>query len=762
MALIKNIIGKEAFTAADYTRQELIDPRGAMLAAARATGLRVPDFLLQGAVTRFPDAEDKPGKKSGWLWYNTFAGQYGEVYVARFGSWRSPDDRIEWCSSRPEDMSRDDLRQLNEHMEAARRIAEAEREAAAVQASKDAAEELRNAQVPDQAHPYLARKGIAAPPGVRQSGDRLLIPITDGQGRVTSYQAIYPNGDKRFKVGGVIKGCSFTIAGTDDIVICEGLATGASIHAATGFTVVIAFNAGNLADVAAGVTRRSRLIIAADDDRFTATGNTGVLKAQGAADIANAEVVMPIFAEGSKGTDFNDMAAESGLDAVRACFAERKVAPARKEKAAPVTQTWGIEDVPPGFISQVYSYYMATSGFDQRGFALNTALAIASVICGRNFQTDEEPGNRTSLYFICVGNTSSGKEHVKTVIERVMRAAGMPLVMGDGFTSAGAVFSALLTKPRFISVIDELGMYLEAAKQKSVSQVEANSALMQCFSRTHSVMRPKNYSSMTLGKKQREEVENREVENPAVTLVGMTTPSTFFSAISSADIHSGFINRFIIHLSNLPIMPRKRTLQLEVPEQVAQWARAVADRSRGAGNLIEVASQEANVITIPFSQAARDIQEAFAIEVAAKQNELLKERLEGLGGRVVEIAMRLSLILALSRDPQAEIIADIDMLWSVNFMRERFAELVRVTRDNMRSGDLDNDMMDIVAKVRAYGSEGVRKADLIKAGGVFRKYRPDHLDKILAGLVDADMIQKETTSTGGRPTVRYFASSISG
>lgn len=761
MGLIKDITGKESFSAADYTRLELVDPRSAMLSAARATGLKVPDFLMQGAINRVQDAEDKPGKKSGWIWFNTFQGDYGTIYIARFGSWRWPDDRVEWCSASASEMSSGELRQLNEHMEAARQIAEAERLAAREKAAVEASavySELPDAS-PD--HPYLKQKKIGVPPGVKEGNGHLVVPIRI-DGRMTSWQKIGPDGSKRFKVGGEIRGGSFTIPGSDDIVICEGMATGMSIHEATGMTVIVAFNAGNLLEVARNVKPTRRLIVAADDDRFTETGNTGLVKGQAAAEAVGAELLIPVFLPGSRGTDFNDMAAESGLDYVSDVFAEQKREQEAEVKQAPVIELEKAEPIPSGFIRSVFDYYMATSGFNQRGFALNTALSIASVICGRNFQTDEEPGNRTSLFFINVGNTSTGKEHVKTVIERVLKASNLPLVMGDGFTSSGAVFSALLTKPRFISVIDELGLYLEAARQKSLNQVEANSTLMQCFSRCHSVLRPKNYSAMTLGKKQKEEIENREVENPAVTLVGMTTPSTFFNAISSSDIHSGFINRFIIHVSDLPISPRKRSFQLDMPREITDWAAVITKRAKDAGNLIELSSQEAKVITIPFSQAARDIQEAFAIEVADKQNELLRENLEGLGGRIVEIAMRLSLIVALSRNPLTEIVADIDMLFSVNFMRERFAELVDMVRKHMRSGELDADMMEMTKIIKSYGPKGVRKADLLKRGGVFRKYRSDHLDKVLAGLVESEMIFKQTISTGGRPMAVYFGSFISG
>src|SRR5690606_35275097 len=92
-------------------------------------------------------------------------------------------------------------------------------------------------------------------------------------------------GEKRFLTGGKIKSGYFRINGAgDDVYVAEGLATGASIHEATGSTVYIAFNAGNLYEVASMVKARenARLIIAGDDDTKTA-GNIGRTKAEQAA-----------------------------------------------------------------------------------------------------------------------------------------------------------------------------------------------------------------------------------------------------------------------------------------------------------------------------------------------------------------------------------------------------------------------------------------------------------------------------------------------
>jgi putative DNA primase/helicase len=154
----------------------------------------------------------------------------------------------------------------------------------------------------------------------------LIVPMRDTAGQLHSLQTIQPDGDKRFLYGGRVNGCYHSIGKkpVDVLIVCEGYATGASIHEATGYPVVVAFNAGNLKAVALALRAKYpdlKIIIAADDDHQT-EGNPGMTKAQAAAQAVGAAVAVPTFPAGrpDKATDFNDLHQLAGLDAVKACI----------------------------------------------------------------------------------------------------------------------------------------------------------------------------------------------------------------------------------------------------------------------------------------------------------------------------------------------------------------------------------------------------------------------------------------------------------
>jgi putative DNA primase/helicase len=125
--------------------------------------------------------------------------------------------------------------------------------------------------------------------------------------------------------GGRKKGCYHSIGKPAGVlIVCEGFATGASSHEATGDAVAVAFDAGNLEPVAVALRVKYpslKIIIAADDDHLT-DGNPGMTKARAAALAVGGLLAVPSFPAGrpDKATDFNDLHQLAGADAVRACM----------------------------------------------------------------------------------------------------------------------------------------------------------------------------------------------------------------------------------------------------------------------------------------------------------------------------------------------------------------------------------------------------------------------------------------------------------
>lgn len=257
-------------------------------------------------------------------------------------------------------------------------------------AEKDAAEKARHeaaaaaanalweasAEASDD-HPYLKSKGVKAH-GLRVgkwekinkatgevrliTDNALLVPICDRTRKIHSLQAIFPakmksmgDRNKDYQADGAKRGLFHTIGkplmhdGKPVFVLCEGYATGASIHECTGHLVLVCFDAGNLPVVAQAIYERMKaqekeviIILAADNDRWTThpVENPGVHHARNAAKAVNGLLVVPDFAtlDGNP-TDFNDLHLREGVEAVAKAFDETLNPPAPTEDTLPWDDT---------------------------------------------------------------------------------------------------------------------------------------------------------------------------------------------------------------------------------------------------------------------------------------------------------------------------------------------------------------------------------------------------------------------------------------
>lgn len=291
--------------------------RAVLEAAGLVPGEVVPDGTLRRCGTA-----DKPRSTNGWyvLHLDPPAGAYGDWSTGLSETW-----------SGNAGLSDEDRRRLHEEIE--RQRAERERTEAAARA--EAIEKARRyrATLPPaaEATPYLKRKGVKPCPGMLADGEALVVPVLGEDGRPMSYQRIEADGSKRFAPGCPVADGWFAIRGDGGpLIVCEGVATGASLHEATGATVLCAFSAGNLAAVATMARTRypdRRIILAADNDAATeakTNKNPGVTAATEAARAVGGLLAVP-----DRAGDFNDLAAAEGIEAVREII----------ERAEPVATT---------------------------------------------------------------------------------------------------------------------------------------------------------------------------------------------------------------------------------------------------------------------------------------------------------------------------------------------------------------------------------------------------------------------------------------
>ena len=293
----------------------------------RVAGLEVETVQADGLLHRC-GTTDRPRRKDGA--YKAFLDAPASLW---WKNWRTGDEGT-WMARPEKELTAAQRKALHERIRVIRAHNEAEQARRWQAAAKLAISIWNHASPVGDNHPYLQRKEVPAI-GLRQTEDgRLIVPVLNPSGRIQSLQFILPEKpvegtDKFFLKGGKTSGGFFSIPaknGTRDgpLLIAEGYATGASLHLATGYAVLIAFNAGNLEAVAR--TARARypdreIMLCADNDCESVKSdgtpwNPGKEAAFRAAQAVGGKLVVCPAHDG-KATDFNDLHRQRSLEAVR-------------------------------------------------------------------------------------------------------------------------------------------------------------------------------------------------------------------------------------------------------------------------------------------------------------------------------------------------------------------------------------------------------------------------------------------------------------
>ena len=401
------------------------------------------------------------------------------------------------------------------------------------------------------------------------------------------------------------------------------------------------------------------------------------------------------------------------LDSVPVAHPWQKLPPAQvlqlppdEEGEAPVSAIPTFITDPPGILRDISNWITATAPKPQPELSTAAAVALAATVMQRIYVSDKN--NFTSLYTVMVAKSTEGKEHPQACVEQALVKAEMAnLLAGSGYTSSGAVFSALIKQPNHLAIIDEIGKLIKMSRAKGNSNSEAAiDKLVEAFGKLHSTIRPPIYSTMTLSRKQAAEMNNTDliIYNPAISVLGATTPATFFGNLTDDLVSDGFLGRLLVVESSQPRQLARLVPSSDPPARIIEWMHTVhAPARRQGGDLADLTLSEAPAITteMRFKPACDAPIREFEIELNKLKDQFEAERLDVLLGRTFEKALRLSMIAAKSRDMHTLEIDVEDVLWAIQYVRHYDMALIRAVRKHRISSQVDGDIKKAVEYIKA-------------------------------------------------------------
>jgi len=278
-----------------------------------------------------------------------------------------------------------------------------------------------------EGHPYLTRKGVGAH-SCRIEAGRLLLPIYDADGEIMSVQTIDDAGGKMFQKGAPTKGGRMWIGiHLGRTVVCEGYATGASIHEATADQVCVTYSKGNMTHVARELAAAGRPIVLAADTN-AATEMTALAAELGC------PVVVPTVDK-----DFNDQAAAQGVTSVLATFTKalrthaeekrrRDEEDAAESQPVDLWKRFDPPSFPAGLLPDVIERFAVgrsgQMGVDPGGLAMSALTACAAVIRDRikvKVKEHEDWFESARIWTMLVGDPSFKKSPIMKAATRAVK-----------------------------------------------------------------------------------------------------------------------------------------------------------------------------------------------------------------------------------------------------------------------------------------------------------------------------------------------------
>jgi len=527
-------------------------------------GLEAPPHLVtDGNIHRIPVAGK--GKKDTDGWYGA-AEHNGKLYLDA-GNWTTTgSETTKWTDNGTTDT--EEVQEVWRTL-AANRQKEQEKK---WKAAADKAKRIIGEAKPVEEHPYLIRKNIKPTSGTYIHGKYLIIPIyqlVDGKKTLAGYQRISPHKpkdgtDKLTSAGTRLKGGFHSIMGDSTTrYVCEGYATGCTIHEATGNTVVVAFMASNLPVVAKNVT--GHVVVCADTDKPSKQhpeyGGAGHYWAK--------RTGKDWLSPPDEGTDFNDIGVEATKEILNpkpniAYIPETEV---QAEQILFPAET--VYRGAPDIYRRIYDEWMASITEPIAGFSFATIEAAMQVLCGPNLLTPCH--ERTVVtYALCGSHSGAGKDlssknplrKLRTQLQQVQAGTGVvgPLMRVNSLTTGMGNITGDTAFLGHAQETDGSFLWLTTEASEPLRQLSTNSSAANQGSSLATALNDSYDGHEIVGKRKAGGVIS-PIDYPLIPICWLTQLTELKSQLTQKLLEIGTLGRFDYILDYNPLKAQKSSFE---------------------------------------------------------------------------------------------------------------------------------------------------------------------------------------------------------
>lgn len=373
---------------------------------------------------------------------------------------------------------------------------------------------------------------------------------------------------------------------------------------------------------------------------------------------------------------------------------------------------------PPGMVGQIAKYIYGSAPRPVKEVAIIAALGIAAGLCGRAYNYNQSGLN---LYGVLVARSGVGKETMHSGASMILSQirASAPTIANyvtfDEYASGPALLKACSTNSSFVNISGELGRKMK----RLAADDRPDGAMATLRTQMTNLYQKSGAGNIAGGMAYSNKDDNvAQLHSIAFSIIGESTPETFFQSLTPSMMEDGFLSRFFIieYKGDRPPLNGDRKVVMDpVLKQALEGLVIQVTQLNTTNDHIDVYAD---------AEAAQILNE-FDLECDKNINRSNDEAIRQMWNRAHLKACRIAACLAACDHPIQPLLTATHANWALKLIRNDITMMYnRITNGDIGSGDdisrqqkVEFLMREYLQKVEisdAYGLKpGIKEAGII-------------------------------------------------
>lgn len=375
---------------------------------------------------------------------------------------------------------------------------------------------------------------------------------------------------------------------------------------------------------------------------------------------------------------------------------------------------------PPGMAGALAGFIYGSAPRPVKEVAIVAALGLLAGITGKTFVL---PQSGLNVYIILVARSAVGKEAMHSgiglILDKLRNSipGAQNFVDFSDFASGPALVKACASNPSFCNIAGEWGrklrrLSLEDGRDGPMQQLRTQMTNLYQKSGPTSVVGGIAYSN--------KDQNIASVNGVAYSMIGETTPGTFYESLTESMMEDGFLSRFTIVEYNGSRPAANKNPNLVMDKRLEEALCGLVVQS-----LTQIS--KFNTIALQFDPQARQILDNFDQECDRQINSTNDESWRQMWNRAHLKTCRIAGILAAADNYISPVVTSAHVQWALELVRRDISIMSRKLQDgDIGKGDGPRERK-LMAIIRQYVIEGPSKGyripeEMHRSGIIPRKY----------------------------------------